>query len=375
MEETKPYLSVVMIARNDNFEGNAFGRLQISVDNFILQAKKYNLNAELIIVDWNPPEDRPLLKDALLLTNDLGPLVIRFIVIPYQIHKKIHKIYKYSDKINIVYPAALNVGIRRAKGEFVWPTNADLLFSNELIRFLSLERLEKDRFYRAFRYDVDRNVLKCNSLKERMDFCENNIVQVLQKNTVSIHGLADHPILQTSIGGDFVVSSKEHWDKLKGFPELNNLGRFADWLSCYMLHLSGLKEEMLPDLMRVYHIDHKRHQKCREEFSKGIINHLRYKIFPQLDDDNKLKILAKKTNNLKNKTSDFFVNIFYSYAVPIIKKFSPSGSWDFNLKYLHWEFHKVLLDMLKRKRSYIYNDDNWGMPNENFAEFVIKNQS
>ena len=23
----------------------------------------------------------------------------------------------------------------------------------------------------------------------------------------------------------------------------------------------------------------------------------------------------------------------------------------------------------------VYNDDNWGLPNENFAEFVIKNES
>ena len=169
----------------------------------------------MIIVDWNPPSDKPLLKDALSIPNDLGPLVIRFIVVPRQIHES----YKCSPDMKIAYVAALNVGIRRARGEFIWPTNSDLLFSNEMIEFLSSEKLEKDRFYRAFRYCVPEDVLKLKSasLKERLDFCHNNVVFVHPRNTVSIHGLPNHPILQTSTGGDFIVFSKEYWQLLHGY--------------------------------------------------------------------------------------------------------------------------------------------------------------
>ena len=168
----KPYLSIVITSRNDDYQGNGFIRMQTSVNSLLVQAKQYNLRAELIIVDWNPPSDKPLLKDAVFLPDDLGPLVIRFIVVPYQIHKS----YKCSPKMNMVPVAALNVGIRRAEGEFIWTTNSDLLFSDELMRFLSSEKLERDCFYRAFRYDVNGDVLKYNSQKERLDFCKNNII-------------------------------------------------------------------------------------------------------------------------------------------------------------------------------------------------------
>ncbi len=373
MEEIKPYLSIIMASRNDDYQGNALSRLQMVVNNLIDQAKQYNLRAELIIVDWNPPSDKPLLKDAVFLPDDLGPSIVRFITVP----SSIHKTYRCSDKIKIITVAALNVGIRRAEGEFIWTTNSDLLFSDELMRFLSSEKLEKGRFYRAFRYSVREDVLKLKDapLKERLDFCQNNIVFIHPRNTVSIHGLPDHPILQTATGGDFIVFSKEHWHLLHGYVQLNNLGGFTDWLLCYICYLAGLKEKILDDSMRVYHIDHARHAKQREEFSKGIINTLRYKIFPKIDDNNKLKILARKINNLKNKTLDLFTNIFYRLFGRFIRKYGPPGIWDRNLRYLYWEFHKLLLDMLKGKRSYVYNDDNWGLPNENFAEFVIKNES
>jgi hypothetical protein len=333
----------------------------------VLQAKKYNLNAELIIVDWNPPADKPLLKDALTLPKDLGSLTIRFIVVPNAIHKR----YKAHPAMNIIPVTALNVGIRRSKGNFIWATNADLLFSNELIEFLALEKMEKDRFYRACRYSVDEHILDKHALEERMDFCEHNIVEVFGKNTTSIHGLKDHPILQTSCGGDFIVFSRESWEKIQGYPELNNLGAFTDWLLCYMLYLSGLKEAMLQDTMRVYHIDHKKHKKQREEFSKSASNFVRYEIYHKLPDHSFLKKLLGYFNKVKNTASTFSMNIFYSFWVPVIKKFSSDGSWDLNTSYSYWGFHKVLISMLKKKRSYRFNDENWGLPKEHFSEFYI----
>jgi len=369
MDDKKPYISVIMAARNDNYQGDALIRLQMVITSLICQAKKYNLRAELIMIDWNPPPEKPLLKDVLCLPADLGPLVIRFIVVP----PAIHKIYRSSKKMNVIFLAAMNVGIRRAKGEFLWPTNCDLLFSDELIQFLASEKMQKDCFYRVFRHSVNENILelKDGSPEQWINYCKKNIVFIHPKSTVPLPGLEKYPVLQTATGGDFIVFSREKWLEMNGYVQLNNLGGFTDWMLCYICYLAGLKEEVLPGTMRVYHIDHARHTKQRVEFSKGVINTLRYKIFPKMDDKNKIKISIRAINNFKNKVSDFFYNIFYSLFGKLIRKYGPPGTWDRNLRYLYWEFYKILLDMLEGKRPYAYNDENWGMPKENFEEFII----
>jgi len=354
-----------MTSRNDNFQGDALGRLQATVDNFISQAKQYNLSMELIIVEWNPPLDKPLLKDALSLPDDLGPFSIRFIIVPPSIHKR----YKCSKDISIVYGAAVSVGIRRARGEFILTTNSHVLISNELAHFLSLRKLEKDRFYRVFRYDVHRDVIKCTSLEERLNFCEKNIIQTYPETKTSPHGLAEHPVLQTLCGGDFILFSKERWQLLHGWPNLNNLAVGADGLLCYMAYLSGLKEEVLKDPMRLYHIDHKNRWRPLSKDSKVYL-FVKNRIISKFDYNNKCRILLRRIywTVFKKEILGFFASAFY-HILRSLKRFIPAEMLDHNSRYLLWEYHKVLVEMLKGKRSYIYNDDNWGLPNENFKEY------
>ena len=60
-----PYLSVVATARNDDHGGNLLGRMQTFVNALLAQCREHQLAAELILVDWNPPPDRPPLHEAL----------------------------------------------------------------------------------------------------------------------------------------------------------------------------------------------------------------------------------------------------------------------------------------------------------------------
>ena len=252
MSLEKPYLSIIMIARNDDYQAGGFERLQMCVSSFVEQAKQYNLKMELIIVEWNPPESKPFLKDVLSFPEDLGNSVVRFIVVPFSIHKT----YKSSEKINIIYPVAINVGVRRSRGEFVLTTNSDVFLSGELTHFLSQEKLDRKCFYRAFRYDINRNVLKCVSVKEQLNFCKDdkNIIKAFVKTSVASNR-PEYPDLYID-SGDFILFSKEYWEKLHGYPEINNLNMGADPLLCYMAYLAGLKEKILEAKMRLYHIDH-----------------------------------------------------------------------------------------------------------------------
>ena len=251
-----PYISVVLSFRNDEYQGESFKRFQVAIDALIYQAKHYNLNAELIIVEWNPPSDKPLLKDAISLPDDLGPLVIRIITVPHEIHKR----YKCSKKINIICASAVNVGIRHANSQFILSTASGLLFSNELIRFLASRHLDENSFYRINRCDIDRKILNYNFSKQQIDFCRENIIRI-NKSILADIDVVSRLEIHTNASGDFILMSKKSWHLLHGFPEFNKLGLHADGLLCYMAYLAGVQQKILQDPLRLYHIDHD----CRRE--------------------------------------------------------------------------------------------------------------
>ena len=114
----KPYISFVSVARNDDHGENFLERMQIFVSGILEQLTKYDLSSELIIVEWNPPSDRPRLSEVISWTHKDGPCKIRIIEVPAEIHNRL----EYSDKIFLHQMIGKNVGIRRALGKFVIDT-------------------------------------------------------------------------------------------------------------------------------------------------------------------------------------------------------------------------------------------------------------
>ena len=68
----QPYLSVVVASRNDTHGGDPLARLQALVNSFGAQCHRFGLDAELIVVEWNPPPDRPRLRDAVRVPSPCG---------------------------------------------------------------------------------------------------------------------------------------------------------------------------------------------------------------------------------------------------------------------------------------------------------------
>jgi len=351
-EDKNPYLSIIINSRNDNYQGGGFIRMQAAINNLVNQAKKYHLRAELIIVDWNPPQDKPLLKEALSLPSDLGPLTVRFIVVPHSIHEKYHA----SVRLNLIWAAAMNVGIRRARGEFILPTNSDILLSDELVQFLASEKLKKDLFYRAIRYELPKDILTHPLLSVEVENFSKGISMPDLSHQISPHGLASHPVLMTFCGTDFIVFVKEHWHLMHGYPELNNLGITADELVCYMAYLSGLKEEILKDSMRIYHLNHdsRWHTLGQSRMYRFVNTH----IFQKFKPDHAFRASVRKIYRYKENVSKFFLGIYFTIFNGLIKKYVSSEKLDWDVKYMNWYYRKVLGEMLLGKRPYQYNDDN-----------------
>ena len=170
----EPYLSLVVTARNDDHGGNLLGRMQIFVDGWLAQARRYNILSELIVVEWNPPADRPPLTEALRWPVDCGPCEVRFITVPSEVHGR----YQHGANLPLYQMIAKNVGIRRARGQFILATNIDILFSDELAEFLGTKQLKTDRMYRIDRYDAMSDVPAGAPIEEQLAYCRSHLIRV-----------------------------------------------------------------------------------------------------------------------------------------------------------------------------------------------------
>jgi len=174
METGQPYLSVVVTARNDDHGGNLLGRMQIFVNGWIAQARRHELPSELIIVEWNPPMDRPRLEEMLHWPEEFGPCDVRFLDVPAELHRR----YQHAEALPLYQMIAKNVGIRRARGRFILATNIDILFSDELMAFIAAQRLEPDRMYRIDRHDVVGDVPVEARVQDQLAYCRAHLLRL-----------------------------------------------------------------------------------------------------------------------------------------------------------------------------------------------------
>src|SRR6516165_4483839 len=66
---------------------------------------------------------------------------------------------------------AKNVGLRRARGRYLLATNIDILFSDELCRFLARRELRPGLMYRIDRLDVAGDVPVDAPVPEQLAYC------------------------------------------------------------------------------------------------------------------------------------------------------------------------------------------------------------
>lgn len=152
-------------------------RMQHFIDGYLYQFNKFNIPSELIIVDWNPPVDRPPLAEVLKIPAQLGSCAIRFITFPAELHHKL----PHGAELPLFQMIAKNVGIRRARGKLVAATNIDILFSDAIMHELKKD-LPSGFFYRADRYDAPHELPQIPDYKQILEFCEK---ESFRKNLVN----------------------------------------------------------------------------------------------------------------------------------------------------------------------------------------------
>jgi hypothetical protein len=162
-----PYLSVVVTTRNDDHGGDPLKRLQAFINTFHQQTRRTGLSAELIVVEWNPPSDRPRIHQLVNVPKGCG-FRIRFIEVPSVLHDAI----PFGNVLPLFQMIGKNVGIRRASGRFVLSTNIDIIFSNELVEYLASEQLAPGFHYRIDRHDIEPDFPVTGQLDEQIAYCQ-----------------------------------------------------------------------------------------------------------------------------------------------------------------------------------------------------------
>jgi len=345
MIEGIPYLSIVISSRNDEHGGNALKRTQISFKSLLEQLEEHRIESELILIDWNPPVDRPLLKDVLQWPDHLKYCTIRIIVVPPAIHQR----YEYSEKIPMHRVVAINSGIRRSRGQFVLPGAIDLIYSDELISYLAANKLREDECYRIDRCDVDKNVVQYITLQERLDYCNNNIIRInAQSPSAKREKL---PNLHTNAAGDFQLMSRRNWHLLRGYREAQIIAAYGDGLFCFLTYAAGLKEVVLKEPLRLYHIDHSGKFNDRPQGSGlPLVKWLRLPFMPE-------------------KFNNFVLRVYRIMLTTCGYKLKGSIN---GIPTLHYtEYRRIARDIVAGKRPYSFNDENWGLGRDNLEEHVI----
>jgi hypothetical protein len=208
-----PYLSVVVTSRNDGHGGNPLARFQAFINCLIAQCRRTGLHTELIIVEWNPPVDQPRLSEVLAWPDD-SPCDVRFVEVPESLHSRL----KHADRLPLFQMIAKNVGIRRARGQFVLSTNIDVLLSNELVNHIAAGKLESHTLYRIDRCDVDADVPIDAPLDEMLRYCRSHqLRRHTRRGTFPVTATGTPALFAGDIvAADAGIVPGEGWHSLEG---------------------------------------------------------------------------------------------------------------------------------------------------------------
>ncbi|UYN97354.1 MAG: hypothetical protein KIT25_10630 [Enhydrobacter sp.] len=248
-----PYLSVIGWVRNDGYTDGYVERIRRATGFLVNQLNRHHVPAEIVVVEWNPPPDRPLMADALAGLDAGGYVSVRVVIVDGRFHRPlIGSTLKGMHVLN-----AANVGLRRARGRFIVPKAIDTFFTDCVIEHIARQQLRNDEVYRCDRYDV---TIQSN---EWLEWGDDELIERMAERVTFHHdrlvqspewGMRD---LHTNACGDFTLMDAVHWHSIRGFQDDPSvLCLDADSIVLHAAAARGVREVCWPDGCRVYKIRH-----------------------------------------------------------------------------------------------------------------------
>ena len=313
----KPYVTISFANRNDNYGGFLAERIQLFIDYYAFFVKQYPDLFEFVIIDYNPPADKPKLRDA-FNWSALGR------VIHCEVSQEIHQVIPGASSRKIQDYIGRNIGLRYGTAPFAMVLNQDIFISSSIMNEIAQKRLLPNYFYRADRCDFNLEPCKGKPALEFEKLAEENTFVVHRRHAshyesispevtaqvLSKEGSRPEPgdtvdpalnivfctesrarqikdnmefgkkqqgtpashreavyfyhqyyfvfCLHTNACGDFVIASKEAWAKIHGFPEDTGFYMQTDAYGVFQLFAAGYDQAIFMQPHRIYHADHDR---------------------------------------------------------------------------------------------------------------------
>lgn len=257
-----PYISIVIVGRNDDYGVNFLGRINTFIRHLDRQTTQYKDLFELIVVEYNPLLDRSPLKDVLYRSNNFET---RIITVPESLHKTANMpspVLEFWGK---------NVGIRRSKGDYVLVCNPDIIFSNEMIDSMAQRNLNQNAVYRTDRYDFHAEGIENHGIEQYLDFAIKHTFQaMLCTGTVKIDpcdsidqlpSTQQNEYIFTNACGDFILSAKKNFEKAQGLVCENptSHGHTDSFSLIRLIKVAKLETQfILTKPLCIFHMDHER---------------------------------------------------------------------------------------------------------------------
>jgi len=243
-------ISAIVITRNDDYGGNLSSRATYCLNSLI------DTFDEVILVDWNSPNDRPLLWDIKDNIQNKGNL--KHIVITPEIASILTNNDPHAQICNEVL--GRNIGIRRATGDYIVSTNIDVIAPpRDVLEKTILNDLNDDTFYTISRRHIEWGDIeafhggerKYNEWRELREHLIKNSEERKFEETV-VEG-DNYSIINCC--GDFQLAHKDIWNEIRGFEEELIYVLYSDTnvQKKAIKHGFKLKAIYSPPLFHIYH--------------------------------------------------------------------------------------------------------------------------
>jgi hypothetical protein len=234
-----PTLGIVITGRNDQYGGDFNERFFTALRFNHERLAGRGVACEVILVEWNPVPGKPCLSELLpRAMPELAGALKRYVVAPAY-----HTALTQNPQLGYLEYVAKNVGIRRVSAPFLLVTNTDVLLGRRVVDAIA-GGLAPGTIFRAPRYDIKLGIDQSHLTWDALEDPANHVRQPVLK-----------PPLFTGASGDFVLSDRETWHRLRGYNEVYRAARVAVDLN-FLVKAHGAGYPIADIGGPVYHINH-----------------------------------------------------------------------------------------------------------------------
>lgn len=219
-----PKISIALAGRNDNYGNQWLNKLGLSIKS--IQRALKDIDYEIVLLDYNPPKDKPLLSECFSADKYYR---IKHVVFSNEDHLEFieshcnnkcrlfinnkiiskDKILKYKYFIAL----AFNMAIKNCIGKYILSTGSDNIFPDAFGGFI--KKLESNIMYRSPSY-----LLYCSRKTKIKNISVNSIVSYINKKKRGSQYGKKFTILKAA--GNFILMDSNSWKKIGGYlPTIN----------------------------------------------------------------------------------------------------------------------------------------------------------